>query len=477
MPRAAVFPALLGGGGAGYSADSEAKDRARVLLFGDGFTCRFAEARVCSYGEALAQALGTSAEIWACGYIGLEAGALVDSMDDDEVSDEADNTGKGLRCLLQVERFDIVIIQAGFHDLAHGHTTPAGVSVAVQCLHTICHSKGVRTVALTIPPSHVLSQSAKHQARWEEVNNRLKSWVQNTGCHEGVATFIDVAEMLPGEAEGHHFDSQSEKQLGAALAPLLLPVLQSRDSIARLPNCAGGPMPQLLEVPRVASVEGDPSEARRRLRMLFYGDSLTAGYHASGCLFAPYAEAFGRSSCLGPPCELWVCGLSGLTAVQLASKAGAAKIRDAVLRHGPGIRRLLEEHGPFDLTFIMLGTNDLSRFEASQIAQAIKNIHHECHKAGSATVALSVPPSGALLRFEDLVECRQDVNEELQAYAKQQWMVTYVETGDLLPFSRDSEHWEPDGLHFSRRGSQALGEGLAKLLAPELASLRSSRLW
>ncbi|CAE7313509.1 unnamed protein product [Symbiodinium necroappetens] len=64
MPRAAVFPALLGGGDGGYSADS--KEKARVLLFGDGFTGRYVEARVHSYGEALSQVLGTSAEVWAC---------------------------------------------------------------------------------------------------------------------------------------------------------------------------------------------------------------------------------------------------------------------------------------------------------------------------------------------------------------------------------------------------------------------------
>ena len=36
------------------------------------------------------------------------------------------------------------------------------------------------------------------------------------------------------------------------------------------------------------------------------------------------------------------------------------------------LSRLLEENGQFDLAIIMLGTNDLSRFDAGEIAHAIK---------------------------------------------------------------------------------------------------------
>lgn len=46
-------------------------------------------------------------------------------------------------------------------------------------------------------------------------------------------------------------------------------------------------------------------------------------------------------------------------------------------------------------------------------------------------------------------------------------------SGDLLPWSRDSEHWEIDGLHFSRLGSRLLGQRLAQLLPPELRAKNS----
>lgn len=39
--------------------------------------------------------------------------------------------------------------------------------------------------------------------------------------------------------------------------------------------------------------------------------------------------------------------------------------------------------------------------------------------------------------------------------------------GVLLPWTKDNEHWDLDGLHFSRRGSQFLGQRLAQYLQNE----------
>ncbi|CAJ1407771.1 unnamed protein product [Effrenium voratum] len=198
---------------------------------------------------------------------------------------------------------------------------------------------------------------------------------------------------------------------------------------------------------------------------------LTAGYHAFGRLFAPYAESLGQA--LEVEVELWVCGLSGLAALELLEMKSSARIRDAVKRTGPGIQRLLQEHS-FEMAFIMLGTNDLSQSEDEEIFSAIQGIHEECHRRNVFTLALAVPPSAAATKLQDISAIRQGVNRRLQKWAAGNSKTHFIDTDRLLPFQRDSELWELDGLHFSRKGSQELGRGLAREVAA-LASRRSER--
>ena len=44
---------------------------------------------------------------------------------------------------------------------------------------------------------------------------------------------------------------------------------------------------------------------------------------------------------------------------------------------------------------------------------------------------------------------------------------SYTTAGVLLPWTKDNDHWDLDGLHFSRRGSQELGQRLAQYLQNE----------
>ncbi|CAK9113325.1 unnamed protein product [Durusdinium trenchii] len=206
---------------------------------------------------------------------------------------------------------------------------------------------------------------------------------------------------------------------------------------------------------------------------LFYGDSLTAGYHAFGCLFEPYALALGEVLQMTEPHELWVCGLSGLAATELLERKSAPFISDAVGRTGHGLERLLSEK-TFDLAFIMLGTNDLTDSEDEEIFSAIRQIHEECHRCQVKTVALGVPPSGAAARHRSVGDSRAKVNQQLQAWASSNSMTIFVDTGDLLPWEKDSELWELDGLHFSRLGSQTLGRRLAEHLVPLLREREQS---
>ena len=111
----------------------------------------------------------------------------------------------------------------------------------------------------------------------------------------------------------------------------------------------------------------------------------------AGQRFSPYGEALSRE--LGDV-DVWVCGLSGLTAVQLSEGVDARLIVDVACRRGQGLGSILEERGPFDLVLIMVGTNDLAMGVApGMVLHSIQALHAECHRRGVRTVALGVPQS------------------------------------------------------------------------------------
>eukprot|EP00438_Fugacium_kawagutii_P031453 Skav200801 [mRNA] locus=scaffold2549:110234:126491:- [translate_table: standard] len=470
---------------------------------------------VC-YGRALAQGW-PRVVVDACGLCGLEAAELVEAMDD-----ACGQVGMGLRKLLRGARqkYDMarelrsrwgwsccvvkddgdgavenevelwvvssrsfyvtlctdwqlqVVLMAGTNDLQEIRSAPAPIATCIKCLHTACHVEGVATVCLSVPPNRYLGAGAastlmklpwsleflensmfvenpRYRERWARVNELLSTWSQGEGKHEGVALHVDVQQILPYGSEsslwdsdglhfsqrgavpwstcegygelGQAFDATRQDTLGRALLEPLRRAAGARLLPAAAPSALAQPMPMRLKIPGK--------------------DSLTAGYHGFGRLFAPYAEALGCELQLQEPNE-WVCGLSGLEATELEE-------------------RLLSEKS-FDLAFIMLGTNDLaSGLPSREVA------HRDAQRAAQ--------PSGGEVRGHPGEPTEGVVNELLLNWAKETPMTHFVDTGDLLPWSRDSEHWEIDGLHFSRLGSRLLGQRLAQRLAPELRALGARR--
>jgi len=244
------------------------------------------------------------------------------------------------------------------------------------------------------------------------------------------------------------------------------------------------PMPQRFPAPQPAR-----AERPTRRRVLAYGDSLTAGYRLNGFRFSPYglflAGALAGSDSV---VDVWVCGLSGMTAKELADGLDKPSLRDAVGRTGKGLCRVLMEHGPFDLAVIMVGTNDigLSPAEPRAIVADIVKLHEACHQEGVCTVALAVPPSGAMREHERYRDRWLEVNRELRELGGSKvtaggatgHVALFVDTGSLVRFEGEDGGclWERDRLHLSEVGSRALGEGLAPLLAKLIvaASLRCS---
>lgn len=120
----------------------------------------------------------------------------------------------------------------------------------------------------------------------------------------------------------------------------------------------------------------------------------------------PYAETMAKNlSGIGLDTDTMICGLCGLSAIQMAQGAQENFLRDVLGRVGCGVgpvarRRKAEiaemsKQKPWrqpDLVILMAGTNDLSAPETIQeIEYSIRELHGACHAEGVRTVCLSIP--------------------------------------------------------------------------------------
>jgi len=216
----------------------------------------------------------------------------------------------------------------------------------------------------------------------------------------------------------------------------------------------------------------------KRARVVAFGDSLTAGWYCKGSKFEPYAKALLKALPPQIAVDIFVCGLSGFTAGQMVNSMDQDNLRDNAGRTGKGLRRILREEGPVDLAIVMAGTNDCgSQQHPDAVVSAVKQLHVACHEAGTKSILLTVPESRQMCEIWTARDRRHEVNSALKQWAKRQPNVqAVVETGQLLPWSASSEHWESDGLHFSKLGSRHFGAQLATQLSAVLAS-RELRMW
>ena len=233
------------------------------------------------------------------------------------------------------------------------------------------------------------------------------------------------------------------------------------------------------------------------LRILFYGDSLTAGAPS----MISYAEEFCRSLTARGGCHVegTLCGLCAATARQMLEIAEEAVVLDSLQsRWGSGISCLARKRKA-DLVLIMAGTNDLPWKDGKRIFESIQGLHTACHSLGIPTIALGIPDSGgrSVKRYGMLPENRRKVNSLLSSWVKESHQIrdtstsshtsdtgidllgflgtypmgpeTFVNSVALMPFgprSRSEGYWESDGTHFTASGAKTLGHRLAELLRP-----------
>jgi len=203
-------------------------------------------------------------------------------------------------------------------------------------------------------------------------------------------------------------------------------------------------------------------------RILCYGDSLTAGWHANGKRFSPYGKILQDSlRSLGVQCDVSVCGLSGRRADQMVVELDSPACQpDMVGKRGKGLAHMLDTEGPYDLVILMAGTNDFDDWPCSlkPVSDAVCKLHSACHMRGVPTVMLAAPCNVA--------KVRKGLGHSLHSWASRNTskVLTFIDPEDVMPRSNFA-CWEPDQLHFTPEGSRTLGAHLASVLVsivPEL---------
>lgn len=126
----------------------------------------------------------------------------------------------------------------------------------------------------------------------------------------------------------------------------------------------------------------------------------------------------------------------------------------------------------------MAGTNDILEEvrSAADIVDDLKRLHRACHERSTASIALSVPD---FWREEPHAQRKVwlEVNEQLRQWASTDSQTYFIDTAQLLPYNKYKKAdgaWDPDGIHFSEKGSLLFGAALAQELLPLLPSVSAA---
>ena len=199
------------------------------------------------------------------------------------------------------------------------------------------------------------------------------------------------------------------------------------------------------------------------LRVLCYGDSLTAGTSPPHDALYPYAPVL--ENAIGSSVLVRHRGLPGAT---------AAAMLQCVDDEQRGLRSLLHKTSP-SLAIILAGTNDLGyHSESAPIVTSLRGLHELSHALSVSTLVVGIPPSAYQAMHSEAAELANQVNRELRAWCEgcEAGLCAYVDH-PISSWSRADERWAPDGLHFSPAGYAVVGKGLAGVVVERLRLRRS----
>jgi len=165
-----------------------------VLCLGDSLTAGYVGgATYQPYAISLSHHLGVPVD--EIGLSGARADELVANMPRSVCVDHFGKMTRGLLVQLALREYTLCVIMVGTNDINTGRSADS-VFADVKQLHTVCHERGIRTVALPIPESrfiqqpHAISQALERQT----FNTYLRLWAMQQG---GRSLFVDMATQVP----------------------------------------------------------------------------------------------------------------------------------------------------------------------------------------------------------------------------------------------------------------------------------------
>ena len=203
------------------------------------------------------------------------------------------------------------------------------------------------------------------------------------------------------------------------------------------------------------------AEAATPVRVLAFGDSLTAGWTSfSSGPTSPFAPSLQRTlaSDHDLTADVKAFGQAGLSAAQALQPLELA----------------LCDRGAYDVCLVLLGANDVltqgppSRRTLDGLVDHLKLLHETCRGSGLKSVALGMLDHPALHAYEDgdaaLARINDRIRQEVGADA-------FIDPLPLLSASQ-AAMWSADQVHLTGDGYAALGRALAAPLAAVIKTLK-----
>ncbi|KAL8814255.1 MAG: hypothetical protein Q9223_006509 [Gallowayella weberi] len=194
----------------------------------------------------------------------------------------------------------------------------------------------------------------------------------------------------------------------------------------------------------------------KSLRILCFGDSLTAGYSSYGYFHYPYAAQIRKELKKALPATDVSVVVSGLS--------GDRVIAGQFLRRMRGMCAA-DAYPPYDWVIVLGGTNDLGWSERpDQVYEALKLVWDVALGTGANVLALSVLE--AEYTSGDVVQRRNELNGMIARHSQDRWH--YLDLCAAVPYFNMNETmrqriWD-DGLHLTMDGYEMMGEAIATKL-------------
>ncbi len=125
----------------------------------------------------------------------------------------------------------LLIILAGMHDLSLVGMASNVLVESISRLHSEAHKRGIQTVALGLPPSHLQEVDHSVKVLTQEVNRDLRDWTER--CCQRVSpptrskvTFVPFPILKYDHrddiwVDGFHFNEAGNSLIGSNLAPFI----------------------------------------------------------------------------------------------------------------------------------------------------------------------------------------------------------------------------------------------------------------